>query len=548
MERYLLISLAVILLNSLFESVISSIVGPSLIFYIESVGGTKDDYGLTTSAFFVGMALMTTFFGRWVDSNGNKYQAPFAFTFILGIVGSIIYFLASVMPEGTWAVYGILAGRFIQGMGVAGKTLLQSWIATAIPLDQQTKVITIFAMAQSLGQFVGPPLNMLVAEINTSVAITSSFSIPINPYNSIGLLVALNEVLIWAMFALFLKDPPSRKEEPSSASNAEPATQAGLKDILKALTHFDIAFPLVQNFVIMSNFTLFIVGLAPVADTMLGWTPVQISTLSVVEAVVTVVGMAAMLCLSMRKTTGFTFIFIGNAFFVVAGVLTYLWWRVDTATALKFSLPFLLASFAYPFSGPANQSSFTKAVFSRPETADSIGVLQSIYVQAFTIAGAVAPPFVTAFVMRDRKDIDLNSPYELTPWALYVPVTALILVAGLLYEEFVLGKNELGLLPSKPEAAAAEDEVSPDETSKLVEVKRSKSTRRSIVEINQVFSRKYKVDRRMSAGVPINGVGIVNPFMTAYETKMMKEMSHDKKEWEHLLKLDKEMNEMEMKE
>jgi len=545
MERSLLISLVVILLNTFLESVIGSVVGPSLIFYIESVGGTKEDYGLITSVFFVGMTLLTTFFGRWVDSNGNKYQAPFAVTFILGIVGSIIYFLASVMPVGRWAVYVILVGRFITGAGIAGKCLLQSWIATAIPQEQLSTVFTIFSMVASFGQFVGPPLNRLVAEIDTSVAITSSFSIPINPYNSIGLLVAFNEALVWALFALFLKDPPSRKEEPLSTSNAGPAPQAGLKDILKALTHFDIAFPLVQNFVIMFNFTLFGVALAPVAETMLGWTPVQISNLAVVEAVVGIAGMAAMLCLTLRKTTDFTFIFIGNAIFVASGVLTYLWWRLDTATIVKFSLPLLLVNFGYPFSNPANQSSFTKAVSSRPETADSIGVLQGLYTQAFTIAGIVAPPFVTAFVMRDRKDIDLNSPYELTPWALYVPVTAFILIVGLLYEEFVLGKNELGFLPSKPEAASAEDEVSPDETSKLVKDKRNKSTRRSIVEVNQVFSRKYEVDRRMSAEVPINGVGIINPFETAYERKLKRELTRDKKEWEHLLKLDEEMDEME---
>jgi len=540
MERYLLISLVAILLNYLLESIIGSIVGPSLIFYIELVGGTKDDYGLTTSAFCVGMTLMTTFFGRWVDSNGNKYQAPFAVTFILGIVGSIIYFLASVMPAGRWAVYGILAGRLITGAGAAGKTLLQSWIATAIPQEQHTTVFTIFSMVGSFGQFVGPTLNRLVAEIDTSVAITSSFSIPINPYNSIGLFVALNEVLVWAMFALFLKDPPSRKEEPLSTSNVESAPQVGLKDNLKALAHFDIAFPLVQNFLIMFNFSLFMVALAPVAETMLGWTPVQISNLAVLEAVVGIAGMTGMLCLTLRKTTDFTFIFIGNAIFVVSGVLTYLWWRLDTATAVTFSLPLLLVNFGFPFSQPANQSSFTKAVFSRPETADSIGVLQGLYTQAFTIAGIVAPPLVAAFVMRDRKDIDLNSPYELTPLALYVPVTSLILIAGLLYEEFVLGKNELGLLPSKPEAAAAEDEVSPDEMSKLVKDKRNKSTRRSIVEVNQVFSRQYEVDRRMSAEVPINGVGIINPFETAYERKLKRELTRDKKEWEHLLKLDEE--------
>ncbi len=298
----------------------------------------------------------------------------------------------------------------------------------------------------------------------------------------------------------------------------------------------------------MANFTLFGVATSPVAATMLDWTPVELSKLSVVQSVFSFLGMGTTLYLAMKKTTDFTMIFVGNGIFLISGLLTYLQWRVDTASVLTFSLPLLLITLAYPFTSPANQSSFNQAVFSKPEIAGSIGVLQSTYMQGATIAGIVAPPFVTSFVLRDPKDINLDSPYELTPWALYVPISAALMIVGLLYEEFVLGKNELGLLKSQP-TEAAEDEVSPpDETSKLVSPKRTKSTRRSIVEIDQVFTRQYEVDRRMSSEVFINGVGIVNPFETAYDTELMKELSSGKEEWEHLLKLDEEMDEMEMKE
>lgn len=174
-------------------------------------------------------------------------------------------------------------------------------------------------------------------------------------------------------------------------------------------------------------------------------------------------------------------------------------------------------------------------------------MLQSIYTQAATIAGIVIPPFVTYFVLNDPKDVNLDSPYELSLWALYVPISSALMIIGLLYEEFVLGKNELGLLKSQP-TEAAEDEVSPDETSKLLATKRNKSTRRSIVEINQVFTRQYEVNRRMSSEFFINGIGIINPVETTYDTELMKELSSGKEEWEHLFKLDEEMDEMEMKE
>ena len=195
---------------------------------------------------------------------------------------------------------------------------------------------------------------------------------------------------------------------------------------------------------------------------------------------------------------------------------------------------------------PANQSSFNKAVFSRPELAGSIGVLQSIYTQFATIAGIVAPMFTTSYVLRNPEDISMSSPYELSQWALFVPISSFLLILGLLYEEFVLGKNELGLLADK--AKEAEDMVRPDETSKLVVDKKSKSTRLSVVEIDQVFSPKYEADRRMSSEITINGVGIINPFETATDAELTKKISQDKKEWEHLLRLDEELDDVEMEE
>eukprot|EP00985_Skeletonema_marinoi_P027282 scaffold22167_cov142-Skeletonema_marinoi.AAC.3 len=549
MERSIQISLVAFMLFYVLENVISTITGPSLIFYIVSVGGTNEDYGLTTSSVCLGMTLMMFYFGKWVDSNGNKYQAPLRFAFILGIIGSIIYFVASILPTGFWGVNAILVGRFVQGMGAAGKTLTKSWIATAVPHEQQKTVFAAVSMIAIAGQAIGPLMNTLVAEIDMEIPITSSYSISLNPYNSVGLLVAFNEVLIWVIIALFLQDPPPKKEKSLSSATGEdePATEAGMYDILNALMHFDIFFPLVQRFVLIFNFVLYGVAMSPVAANMLNWSPVEISNLSAVQSVFSFVGMGTTLVLSLIKTSDFVMILVGNGFFVLAGISTYLDWRADTATAITFSIPLVLITFVYPFTSPANQSSFNKAVFSRPEIAGSIGVLQSIYVQAATIAGIVGPPFVTSYVLRDPKDITLSSPYALSPWALYVPISSFLLILGLLYEEFVLGKNELGLLPDKAKEAT-EDEVSPDETSKLVTDKKRKSTRRSVVEIDQVFSREYEVNRRMSSEISINGIGIVNPFETANDAELMKKLSHDKREWEHLLALNEEVDDMEMEE
>ena len=354
MERSILISLVAFLLFSVLENVISTVVGPTLIFYILSVGGTNEDYGLTMSAASLGMTLMMFYFGKWVDRNGNKYQAPLSFAFILGIIGSIAYFLASILPSG-WGINAILFGRFVQGMGGAGKTLTRSWIATAVPLEQQKTIFSVLAIVGIAGQAIGPLMNTLVAEIDFSVPITPTYSININSYNAVGLLVALNEVLLWIIVALFVKDPPPRKKEKAlaSATEAEAAvSEAGLYDILNAMTHFDIFFPLIQRFVIVANFTLYGVVIAPVGASMLNWSPVNISTLSAVVSGFMFVGMGLTLYLSLIKTSDFVMILIGDAIFVISGALTYFSWRGDTATALSFSIPIILTFIVYPFAGP----------------------------------------------------------------------------------------------------------------------------------------------------------------------------------------------------
>ncbi len=140
--------------------------------------------------------------------------------------------------------------------------------------------------------------------------------------------MAFNEVILWVIVALFVIDPPSRKEKRlSSAAKAEPATEAGLNEILTAMTHFDIFFPLIQKFVTVINFCLFGINIAPVAASMLDWTPVNISTLSAVGSGFTFVGMAITLYLSMIKTTDFTMVVVGNGSFMIAGAMTYFNWR-----------------------------------------------------------------------------------------------------------------------------------------------------------------------------------------------------------------------------
>lgn len=74
MERSLVLSIVILALINIFDSVSNSVVGPSLIFYVTEMGGTKEQYGLIMSiSFLVGMVMMPVY-GAWVDSNGNRVR------------------------------------------------------------------------------------------------------------------------------------------------------------------------------------------------------------------------------------------------------------------------------------------------------------------------------------------------------------------------------------------------------------------------------------------------------------------------------------------
>ena len=243
--------------------------------------------------------------------------------------------------------------------------------------------------------------------------------------------------------------------------------------------------------------------------------------------------MMIVMYLSFKNVTDFSMLVFGNIVFAVSGSLTYVWWRVDSGTELRFVSTFLMLFFGYPFMGPANRSAYNHAIHNRPELANKVGVLNGLYVQAFTIGGVIFPVFISKYVLREPSDVNLSSPHEMTPLALLIPICSLLIIVGLLYEEFIFGKNELGLLRAKPEV----EKGAVDETSKLVDKKDRRLS--SIAEINQTFSRVNEVNRRLSTSTVdgISGInGMCNPCDTAWERKVRDELIADQKEWDEIAK------------
>jgi MFS family permease len=250
--KSIVISVALLLMINVIDSLTNSIVGPSLIFYVTEMGGTKEQYGMIMSSSYLSGIMFMSFYGLWVDGNGNKYKSPYAFSFALGMAGSLVYFLAIIFPPGKVAIGAIFVGRFVTGIGSSGRTLAYSWVATAVPRENQRTVLTMLSMTRTVGMIMGPLLNALIAKVDAKLVIASMI-IPITPNNFPGLILFVGEFLLLALMYKFLDDPPAKTKDLSSS---KVHSTASLKVILNAVTSFDLALPMMTLFILMCNYTL----------------------------------------------------------------------------------------------------------------------------------------------------------------------------------------------------------------------------------------------------------------------------------------------------
>jgi len=179
------------------------------------------------------------------------------------MMSSLCYFGAILLPKGNIAIFTMLFSFLLSGGADAGRTLAYSWVASVIPKDEQRTILTFLSMSRMFGGIVGPLLNILVSGIDTEFTIFGK-TIPLNPYNSIGLLIFAGEVTLVSAMTLFLIEPPEPKEN-KRESVASIATVGETKGILYALGHFDIFFPVFTMFTLACAFQMIFTGLSPVS-------------------------------------------------------------------------------------------------------------------------------------------------------------------------------------------------------------------------------------------------------------------------------------------
>lgn len=152
------------------DAVSLMIVLPSLIFYVQRAGGTKEQYGVVCSAFALASFAFKPVLGYWSDAAGNKFRAPYLTSMAVAAAGGLLYFLSSLF-EGRSAMGLLLVGRLLGGCGAANNSLGYTYIARVVPQDEMTRASSILSMVRIFGMSVAPGFNALLSKVNLNLAV-----------------------------------------------------------------------------------------------------------------------------------------------------------------------------------------------------------------------------------------------------------------------------------------------------------------------------------------------------------------------------------------
>ena len=409
------------------------IVTPSLIFYVIELGGVKEAYGFTLSAFSLSAFIAKPVLGRLSDERG--FRLPYIISFSVATVGGLLYFLTSAAPA-NWAISVLILSRLLGGVGGGSSSLGYAYMARAIPLEDQTGTNAILSLIRILGMSLGPFLNAFLAGLDGQFKL---FGVKVTSSNSVGLLVMLLNVVAGLLIFLVLENLPVRQERRVSTTKLE---LRSVKDdrwaVTKAFFTAEILVPFFVTFCYNANFQLIETAFAPAAHHALQWGTIQTST--VLGSISVVIAFCMLLVYVLSKTCRVMDEVLMGSGLVFSGIaytcLYYLW--KDDAAPWHFWFPVVLSGAAYPFLSAPTISVFSKQVEHNPVLKPHHGTMQAILGMSASVAGFVAPSVVAAFVLRHPDQVDASKDHrELTRLALLAPAISFLSLLGLLYVQCV---------------------------------------------------------------------------------------------------------------
>lgn len=192
---------------------------PTLPPYVLRMGGSEYDAGLVMSAFPLASVLMRPAAGQWVDRGHKK---------VLLVGGALIYFTAAILYMVTPFLKGLVAVRFLHGLGMGMySTAASSLTADAAPPERRGEALGYFMLATSMAMAIGPAAGLYVS----------------NSFSYVALFSVSATLALTALACALMVKPPAWLAPSSQECAAEGGGPSSAGARLRALVGVEALFP-----------------------------------------------------------------------------------------------------------------------------------------------------------------------------------------------------------------------------------------------------------------------------------------------------------------
>src|SRR5918999_2561003 len=144
--------LVVLMVTAFIDMVGLLMVLPLLPFYAKALGGSGLIVGVLVSSFAIAQLLASPFWGRFSDRYGRRPAL------LIGLTASAIAYVIFAFASSLWLLF---ISRIVQGAGGGTVSVIQAYVADAVPPEDRAKGLGWLSAATNAGVALGPLLGSL---------------------------------------------------------------------------------------------------------------------------------------------------------------------------------------------------------------------------------------------------------------------------------------------------------------------------------------------------------------------------------------------------
>jgi multidrug resistance protein len=144
--------LVVLMVTAFMDMVGLLMVLPLLPFYAKALGGSGLVVGVLVSSFAIAQLLASPFWGRFSDRYGRRPAL------LIGLTASAIAYVIFAYASSLWLLF---ISRIVQGAGGGTVSVIQAYVADAVPPEDRAKGLGWLSAATNAGVALGPLLGSL---------------------------------------------------------------------------------------------------------------------------------------------------------------------------------------------------------------------------------------------------------------------------------------------------------------------------------------------------------------------------------------------------